>query len=685
MDLKAIDRLLTGLNEHQLRAVNVGTGQAAVLGSPGSGKTWTLIGRLARLARDGFDLKWCLAMTFTRYAAGEINSRLVKLGLPAGRVGTIHSLCNEILLSSGMGLVQGRQVDETGWKLQMILKRRLSDDRYKNYRYDLDEIIRFMEHCKATGMCPVFGNVLGANGLAIPRIEKIATHWAGRTGLPDWKLADLYSVFEADKIAHGIYDFDDMQLWAWMLLVCSSAALAEWRNRWSMIITDESQDQTPVQWDMAFLLSGKSSSLVEGVEAVDREHSLMALGDTSQSLYAFRSASPEIFSDFATDPATELITLPINYRSVPEICKAGSGMVLGEKWHLGGEMVSGRTVPSGIDLVVGEGPIRLEDFPSVGDEAQWVIAECARLREITGSWRSMAVLSRLSTFLGIAEIECIRRGIPYEKRCHNTFAGGKEVVGLVGYLRVAGGWDRMGKAERAIVNVPFRYIGRKSLDMADMKHPGGPGYIHALLEHGNLSLRQQRSLQDLQTVLENLRAKIEDGVEPQHLIGYVLARTEFTDSLRREGGGLSPDAMKLAAVQQVEWLAGLFKKAEEFIAFMDQLNEGVKLGQRRLMVKDASVDALVLGTLHSAKGLSWPIVFMSDVVNGRHPWSRAHSLAEELRLAYVGFTRAERLITVTHSMDGNGVDSFIVKKLRGLVVRLTATENPSGSEAPVTE
>jgi DNA helicase-2/ATP-dependent DNA helicase PcrA len=140
--------------------------------------------------------------------------------------------------------------------------------------------------------------------------------------------------------------------------------------------------------------------------------------------------------------------------------------------------------------------------------------------------------------------------------------------------------------------------------------------------------------------------------------------------------------MKMAAVQQVEWLAGLFEHTADFVRFMDQLNEGVKLGQRRLMTKDSSVDALVLSTIHQCKGLQWPAVFMCDVVNGRHPWSKAFSLAEELRLGYVGFTRAERLVTVTYSREGAGVDSFIVKKLRDHVVRLTAIRNDEETQPP---
>lgn len=692
MNLQAVESLLGGLNEYQLRAANVGAGQVAVVGNPGAGKTWTLIGRMARLARDGFDLKWCLAMTFTRYAAAEINSRLTQLGLPsAGRVGTIHSLGHEILMTSAPGMTTGRSIDESGWKTEMLLKRLLSAERYRSRRYDLDEVSRLFEHAKATGECPIFGNPLGANLDAVRRIEKMADveHWDERTGLAPGMLSEVFMDLEGQKAANGLYGFDDMQCWAWMLLARAPHVLAHWRQRWSLIMVDEGQDSTPVQWDMAFMLAGMQSTLSPSVEpAGEGPWNIMVLGDVSQSVYAFRSASPETYLEFIKDPLTEVITLPINYRSVPEICKAGSGLVLGEEWHLGGEMVSGRKNGTGIDVAVGEdGPVRLCTFSTVGEEAQWVINECVRIRSLTGSWRSLAVLARLSTFLNFFELECIRRGIPYEKRAYGTFAGGKEVTGLVGYLKVAGGWDATGKAERAIVNVPFRFIGRNALDLADRAHRGGSGYLDVLLECGKLSLRQQRSIQDLQETLSTLQMKMEAGDKPRVLIDYVLARTDFVASLKMDSGAgsLSPDAAKLAAVEQVAWLAGLFERAADFVTFMEQLNEGVKLGRKRLQVADATKDALVLSTIHSAKGQEWPFVFMCDVVPGRHPWHKAHSLAEELRLGYVGFTRAERQITVTASKDTNSagsVESFVLRKLRRAAGGLIAIRNHSEEERP---
>jgi len=688
MDLSGIDRLLGSLNEHQARAAAVGPGKAAVTGVPGSGKTRVLTARLARLAKDNYSLSWCLAMTFTRAAAGEINSRLEKLGLGAGRVGTIHSVCNEVLLGPGADLVDGLHIDDTGWRTQMLLRRCLSVERYKHYRYDFDEVRCYIEACKATGICPVFGNPFGLNLAAYKRIERVAEGWTSKAGLPAWALSRVYDELEGMRSGNRLYSFDDMQLWAWMLLLVKPETLQHLQAQWQLIMIDEAQDSNPVQWDLAYMLARMGSQLTDKVEPLtpDKQH-LMVLGDPSQSLYGFRSASPGTFVDFTKQKDTGLYILPVNYRSVPEICDAGTGLVIKESWHLGGKMEwGGAETPAA--LQDGRPSLEIVEHNELGMEARWVIKEAMKVHAQTGSWRSCAILSRLSTFLNVVEIECIRQNIPYEKRASGTFAGGREVVGLVAYLRVAGGWDPTGSWERVIVNCPFRYIGKPALSAADIAHAGHESYLQTLRERGGLSLRQQRSISDLQDVVCALRARMEDGMTPRELIAYVLKQTHFEESLRKESGGLAPDAAKLAALQQVEWLASMFTSVKDFVVFMDQLNEGVKIGRKKLQTKDTSIDALVLSTIHSAKGLEWPVVYLCDVVQGRHPWGRAHSIDEELRLAYVGVTRAMYRCVVSHSTLGSDMESFIITKLKKLThfpSNVTTPEHDSGIQLPPTE
>jgi superfamily I DNA/RNA helicase len=132
----------------------------------------------------------------------------------------------------------------------------------------------------------------------------------------------------------------------------------------------------------------------------------------------------------------------------------------------------------------------------------------------------------------------------------------------------------------------------------------------------------------------------------------------------------------------VEWLAGLFDTAAEFVMFMTQLKDGVKLGRKKFQ-KEGSEDALVLSTIHQAKGLEWPVVFLTDVVQGRHPWTKAHSLAEELRLGYVAVTRAKYACYVSHSApEDEGAESFVVRKLTSWARRVTATEDDEGNVLP---
>jgi DNA helicase II / ATP-dependent DNA helicase PcrA len=1035
MNLIAIEHLLGSLNEEQRKAVAIGPGKAVVAGAPGSGKTRVMIARLVRLAREGFDLRWCLVTTFTRAAAAEINSRLEAMGITVGRVGTMHSLCAEINSLELVDLTAGLALDESGFKTTMLLKRVLGTDKYRNAgSYNLDEINRLFSIAKTSGPCPVFGNPFGLQVEAGKHLKKICEENEDLTGLPARLLVDAFIEYEKMRAANGIYDFDDLQSWAYQfLLTASDSKLTEWINRWSLIMCDEVQDLDPIQFDIMYLLSGLCSKLYPG-RGVQGHGNLVLLGDASQcldgatlietsngpqpirevkkgdkvlscvggepcyrsvlqagsvqkssqveitlsdgtilngsadhlafacippeakhyyayimhkpgvgyrigtthgartarrdslavrmqqegadriwlvssfpskeeaalfeeyaslyyripklpfnvtsrslrvtndgansifgafgpngaqllrdywlltrypthvaqsnsgdhsrivinvllgckrahmkslqaevlvesqliapeqlrstiyaetcrnvqdgnmgtgrirawfddgakahslaedllivlqrvlpttqvnirvalaaihgpggarflamplsgvieglflctkdgakevvkhrryteektlydlqiegstnyyangvcvhnSLYGFRGATPEYFVDFAQDRGTGLYQLPVNYRSNKDICALASSLVREKDWHLTGDIQPGPDAEQLTPPLSHGAPIRFQEFLNSNYEAQWVVAEAMRMREELGSWRSITVLSRLSMFLNLVELECIRNNIPYEKRASGDFVGGRDIAALVGYLRVAGGWDPTGKWERAIVNTPFRYIGKQALYDADNAKKPGESYIDTLLDVAKLSVRQRESLRDLRQLLVVLRKRIEKGAKPQELLKSVLKWTGFMESLRQESGTTGIDSTKMAVVANIEWLSGLYDSTQEFLAYMDQLGEGLKLGRKRLKTEDSSQDALVLSTIHSFKGQEASVVFLCDLVQGRHPWDRAHSMDEELRLAYVAVSRAKLALTITFSRSEDGIESSILRKLLSQATILTTQLN----------
>lgn len=673
MDLSAIARLLDSLNEHQRRVAEIGPGPSAVIGNPGSGKTSALVSRIARLARDGLDPQYVLAMTFTRAAAAELNERLAALGIVGGQIGTMHSLALDMLKAEVSGLIASRTLDESGWKSDQELQRTLGDMRKEKLipgrgSVDLDGLKRFIGFCKAGGPCPVHGNPFGLNELGYDHVRRLATGFYDATGgLERETLVELYDRAETRRAAARLYDFDDMQLWAWMLMIANPPTLKRWQQRWSVTMVDECQDSSPVQWDIARLLAGGRSRILPArtPELPEVPPTLMVLGDVSQSLYSFRAAVPEWFSDYATTAGVGLFTLPINYRSTPEICWATTRTVDGKTWHLGGEIISYRGAPDSVTKERLKESLQCRVFPGLHEEVTAVLTQATELAGGTADWTRVVVMARLSMFLHLVEIECIRRGIPYEKRAGGAFVDSKEVQDILGYLRVAGGWDPDGKWLRRCVHVPFRYISRVAMDWAAGQR--GSDFLGSLQEAPMLSQRQRRAVQELEETIEELERRIKRGSNPGECIRFVLESTEYLAWLREQSGSLTIDASKMAVLEHLQHLASVHTTVTELLSNIDQLSIGVDVGRKKL--RREAGNRLVLTTVHRAKGLEWDNVLLCDVAENRFPWNRGFSADEELRLLYVAISRARQTVHVSCS----GTPSSHWKMVSKLSVGQTAT------------
>lgn len=303
----ALLELFAGLNSYQVDAVNFGAGMLCLVGVPGSGKTRTVVARIARLIEDGLQPDGILAMTFTRAAALEMTERLQQLGIQGARVGTIHSVCRQIAAGETSLLGYGG-LDERD-KLRLELKKLLGEYRRKGivaeYGPDFEGIVRYIEHCKATGPCYIDGDPFGMNTLADGHLRDVANARSSEAGVSPKALYNLYIDLERRRSSLNLYNFDDMLLWAWHALVASPEARGRWRNRWSVVIVDETQDSSPVQWDVARLLSGLEScvpdiaGLPNGPTRDDSPHNLMVAGDSSQCL---DGATPISCADGMTEP-----------------------------------------------------------------------------------------------------------------------------------------------------------------------------------------------------------------------------------------------------------------------------------------------------------------------------------------------------------------------------------------------
>ncbi|MBM4373020.1 MAG: ATP-dependent helicase, partial [Deltaproteobacteria bacterium] len=419
-----------------MKVVQAGSGTFAVVGNPGSGKTSAIVARVARLVRDGVHPKWILAMTFTVKAADELTLRLGRLGIKGGRFGTIHSVALQILRDAESWIADLElDVKES---MLLELKRILDGMRQKRKipqtGVDYAQVQAYVDACKSRRLCWVYGDPWGVNDRTYRFLLDEAHAWKATTGLFPKELLDVYLALEEKRSSKGVYSFDDMLLWCWMSLSLRRDVRETWRKNWALVIVDEAQDSSLMQWDLSRYLAGLGttcddlSSLAGRPEADDGEHNLMAVGDVSQSLYSFRNARPEQFLEYASEKGTTLLTLPISYRAVPWLCQGASVILKGKPWHLGGDILPARAP------LIFEGPPPLQEmrFQDPLAEMNWILDDATRRHEKGLPWRSMAVLSRLSMFLHFLETECARRGLAYELRASGSSWDSQDVQCLLG-------------------------------------------------------------------------------------------------------------------------------------------------------------------------------------------------------------------------------------------------------------
>ncbi|MBV6343399.1 UvrD-helicase domain-containing protein, partial [Candidatus Magnetobacterium casense] len=450
-----LEDLLGRLNKYQLKAVETTDGLVCLTGVPCSGKTATIVDRIAKTVADGVDPDLILAMTFTRAAAAEMNDRLKSLGIVGARVGTIHSVCRQIAAADSVLISAGKFDERESMSIQlkkilvgMRRERMIEDD----YGVDFEAVKRFIAFCKAKGICYIDGDVFGLNPYYASNIRRQAEHWAVDTGIHPAILFKIYAALELKRSELGLYDYDDMLLWAWLTLISNPEARDRWRNRWNFIIVDETQDSSPVQWDVALLLAGLDSS-IPGVQALpappeedDKPHNLLVAGDAAQSIYAFRSAEPDNFVAFANDPRVQKLALPINYRSTPTICRVASNLVRGKRWHLSGDMQP-------FNKKDWANSVQVKEYPDPSAEALDVISRCQQIG-LTEGLKSCAVLSRLRVSLDLAEIMCIAKKMKYIKMASGSLFESSEVNDILAYLRVSCGFDPDGRWVRHVINKP---------------------------------------------------------------------------------------------------------------------------------------------------------------------------------------------------------------------------------------
>ncbi|MDR5708693.1 MAG: UvrD-helicase domain-containing protein [Armatimonadota bacterium] len=608
--------LLADLNPPQREAVLHEGGPLLILAGAGSGKTRVLAYRVAHLIRErGVPPDRILAVTFTNKAAGEMRDRIARLvgGRIAERVwiGTFHRICGRLLRRWGERIgLSPRFVIYDEEDQRTAIREALR-------RLNLDE--RRISPGAVLGLISAAKN----EGTDLPDYERRATTYFEQV------VAAVWREYQRILAEHDALDFDDMLVETLRLFATCPDVLAECQERFVHILVDEYQDTNPVQFRLLSALAA-------------RHRNLCAVGDVDQAIYGWRGADIRNILEFERDfPDARVILMEQNYRSTKIILEAAEHLIRHNPHRYPKRLWTDN--PSGEPLIV-------YAAWDEHDEARFVVEEVRALQAQGYPLRACAILYRINAQSRQFEEALLRAGIPYQVVGALRFYERREVKDLLAYLRLLVN-SRDVLSLRRIANVPRRGIGEGTLARIEaaadrlgipplqaMRHPE---VLTAL------SPQLRRAMEGFVAVLEDLQeAMVRCTVS--ELIALAIERTGYRAALEAEGTE--------EAGARLENLRELVTVAQEFERASGEASVEAFLEHVALMTDvdtyDEIQDRVTLLTLHAAKGLEFPVVFLCGLEEGLFPHSRSledpRELEEERRLAYVGITRAKERVYLTY-------------------------------------
>src|ERR1700731_1602535 len=636
MDLSPI---LNPLNEAQREAVTAPLGPVLVLAGAGSGKTRVLTHRIAWVIQaEGASAHGILAVTFTNKAAGEMRARVEQLlGVPGGGlwIGTFHGIAHRLLRLHWReaNLVQGFQILDAEDQQRLIRKLLKASDLDES-RWVPREVQGFINSNKDEGLRP--------------------KDIKDKDDPTRAQFIRLYADYEAACAKAGVVDFAELLLRAFELWRDNAGLLAHYRQRFRHVLVDEFQDTNSIQYGWLKLLVGK-----EGYPFV--------VGDDDQSIYRWRGAKVENLHQFRRDyPTAVLCRLEQNYRSTAAILAAANGLISHNSGRLGKNLWT-----SGAQ---GD-PIRLYTAFNERDEAELVTHRIRERVASGGLRREIAILYRSNAQSRVFEEAFLSARMPYRVYGGLRFFERAEIKDALAYLRLISNRNDDASFER-VVNLPTRGVGAKSLDVlreyarqaggslweAAAASSGAGGALGAKAGsaiHGFLALIERLAGQ---TRTLALHEQVDQVLKASGLIEHYRrenkaergeARVENLDELVSAARGFTPEAAELPPL-------------EAFLA-----HAALESGEGQA---DEWEDCVQMMTLHTAKGLEFPVVFLCGMEEGLFPHQRSltdlEGLEEERRLCYVGMTRAMQQLYLTwaeqrrlHGVDSYGQASRFVREI----------------------
>ncbi len=623
-----VSDILTGLNDAQRDAVAAESGNMLVLAGAGSGKTRVLVHRIAWLIRaEGLSPHSVLAVTFTNKAAREMRGRIEEmLQLPTQGmwVGTFHGLAHRLLKIHWQeaGLPQNFQILDSDDQLRLV-KRVCRELQLDESRWPPKQAQWYI-------------NAQKDEGLRAAHIEPPLGDLYIKTMLR------VYAAYEEACERGGMVDFAELLLRAHELWLKAPQVLEHYQGRFRQILVDEFQDTNTIQYAWLRVLAGNRVPVV-------------AVGDDDQSIYGWRGAKIENIQRFGEDFGnTRVVRLEQNYRSTQTILQAANGVIAHNSGRLGKELWS-----------AGENgePIQLYAGFNEQDEARFIIEQIESWVNNGNLRRSTAILYRSNAQSRVLEEALIRAGLPYRIYGGQRFYERLEIRNAMAYLRLLVSRGDDAAVER-VINMPPRGIGSKTIDtLRETARERQCTLWQAIQYCQSDKLLPARAL----TAIEGFRVLIDemdtatDPMTLEELVDQVVRRSGLIDYHEKEKGEKG-----LARVENLEELvtaARTFVPEGEELSPLQQFVDSAALDAGEAQA-DPHEDSVQLMTLHSAKGLEFPLVFLAGMEENLFPHRMSIEepgrLEEERRLCYVGITRAmERLImTYAESRRLHGSDSY---------------------------
>ena len=608
------------LNPMQQKAVKQKDGAVLILAGAGSGKTGALTVRIADMLEHGISPYNILAITFTNKAAKEMRERVDKLAGPSAEhvwISTFHSTCVQILR---------REIEKLDYSRDFSI-------------YDADDQEKVMKEVFKELNLSITDKTYTVRGAvsAISHLKEEMISWedyakeVDKADMRAYKTSRVYELYQKRLRRNNALDFDDLIYKTVLLFRTNPDVLNVYQERFKYIMVDEYQDTNTSQYELVRLLAGKYGNLC-------------VVGDDDQSIYGWRGANIRNILDFEKDfPNAVVIKLEQNYRSTKNILTAANEVIKHNSARKDKTLWTENDTGSIIHVFRADNDI---------EEAVFV-TEIINKNALKGKkYKDFAVLYRTNAQSRAIEDRFVRKGIPYRLFGGVRFYERKEIKDILAYLKLIDN-SADAVAIKRIINVPKRGIGDKTVETAEnAASKNGTTLFEALgcaAEYPELKSRGKK-LGEFYELICSFKQKAEE-LSVHELIEYVVNATGYRDELEQDG---SDDAMmRIENIDEFASKAAEFEKENENATLSAFLEDVALVADIDSYSEDD--DAVVLMTLHSAKGLEFPYVFMIGMEEGLFPSGRAintgnpKELEEERRLCYVGITRAKKELFLTYA------------------------------------